>query len=110
MGYPAIMSGGTDTFTNPNEFPGITADFEPFAYGRILDPDGGALFNYPSLFYRSNKTIRFTWKGDPRMQPLDYINFTLPNGGGTKAYRVSNIELTHEEGGTIAQIEAREWE
>ena len=109
MGYPAIMSGGTDTFTNPNGLPGSTIEMEPFAYGRILDPDGGALFNYPSLFYRSNSRIKFKWKGDPRMQPLDYINFTLPNNEGVKVYRVTSIELTHEGGGTIAEIEAREW-
>ena len=108
---PAAISGGVKSFANPNNLPGITIDLEPFTYGAPLDMKGQTVFNYPSLFNRSNKTISFTWKGDPRMQPLDYIKIvddTKPMSPATW-YRITNIELTHEGGGTQASIEAREW-
>ena len=80
--------------------------------------DNGALadtvepiLNHPSLFDRDLRTVSFTWKGDPRMQPLDYLTITddtvTPNTSAT--YRVTNIELKHEAGGTTASIEARRW-
>ena len=110
-GAPATITGGVKSFSNPDGLPGQTIEMEPFVYGTILDANGATVFNYPSLFNRSTHTISFTWKGDPRMQPLDYIHIiddTLV-GAPARWYRVTNIELNHEGGGTTANIEAREW-
>lgn len=108
---PALVGGGVSSFSNPNGLPGQTIEMEPFTYGAILDANGETVFNYPSLFKRSTHTIGFTWKGDPRMQPLDYIRLwddTKPASPATW-YRITNIDLVHEGGGTQASIEAREW-
>ena len=110
--YNVLISGGSKAIANPNGLPGHEIEMEPFVYGIMTDSNGETVFNYPSLFKRSTHTISFTWKGDPRMQPLDYIKMiddTKPASPATW-YRITNIELTHEGGGTIATIEAREWE
>lgn len=111
VGYPITITGGTKTFSNPNGLPGITVEMEPFVYGALLDSNGETVFNYPSLFKRSLRTGSFTWKGDPRMQPLDYIdiNNDTGDGRGNITARITGIELTHEEGGTSAKITWREW-
>ena len=106
------ISGGVKSFSNPDGLPGQTIEMEPFVYGAILDANGATVFNYPSLFNRSTHTISFTWKGDPRMQPLDYIRLyddTKPTITPSIWYRITSIELNHEGGGTTANIEAREW-
>ena len=101
---------GTSTYSNPNDLAGITVEMEPAVYGDLADTVDPIL-NHESLFDRDLRTVSFTWKGDPRMQPLDYLSITddtvTPNV--TTTYRVSNIELTHEAGGTQAKIEARRW-
>ena len=112
VGTPATITGGVKSFTNPDGLPGQTIEMEPFVYGTILDANGATVFNYPSLFNRSTHTISFTWKGDPRMQPLDYIRLcddTKPTITPSTWYRITSIELNHEGGGTTANIEAREW-
>ena len=112
-GYPVAITGGVSSFSNPDGLPGQTIEMEPFTYGAILDANGETVFNYPSLFKRSTHTIGFNWKGDPRMQPLDYIRLVDDTTGTATAaswYRISNIDLVHEGGGTQASIEAREWE
>ena len=108
---PYYASGGSSEYSNPNNLPGITFETEPFVFGQILDSNGETVFNYPSLFNRSLRTGSFTWKGDPRMQPLDYINVTndTGDGRGNITARITGIELTHEEGGTSAKITWREW-
>ena len=105
------ISGGVKSFTNPDGLPGQTIEMEPFVYGTMLDANGETVFNYPSLFSRSEHTIAFTWKGDPRMQPLDYLHIIDDTrvGAPDRWYRVTSIELNHEGGGTTANIEAREW-
>lgn len=111
-GAPATITGGVKSFTNPDGLPGQTIEMEPFVYGAILDANGATVFNYPSLFNRSTHTISFTWKGDPRMQPLDYIRLyddTKPTITPSTWYRITSIELNHEGGGTTANIKAREW-
>ena len=56
--------------------------------------------------YRSNKTISFTWKGDPRIQPRDVFTFRELDGTAD-LWTFENITLTHEKGGTLAEITAR---
>lgn len=108
---PALVGGGVSSFSNPDGLPGQTIEIEPFTYGAILDANGETIFNYPSLFKRSTHTIGFTWKGDPRMQPLDYLEIIDDTQAGEPStwYRMTNIDLVHEVGGTQAGIEAREW-
>lgn len=111
VGKAAKITGGVKSFTNPDGLPGQTIEMEPFIYGIITDSNGETVLNYPSLFKRSTHTIAFTWKGDPRMQPLDYLRIiddTVP-GDPESWFRATNIELSHEGGGTTANIEAREW-
>lgn len=109
--FPIAISGGVKSFTNPDGLPGQTIEMEPFIYGIITDGNGETVLNYPSLFKRSTHTIKFTWKGDPRMQPLDYIRLIDDTGPAARStwFRATNIDLTHEGGGTQAEIEAREW-
>lgn len=109
--FPIAISGGVKSFTNPDGLPGQIIEMEPFIYGIITDSNGETVLNYPSLFKRSTHTIKFTWKGDPRMQPLDYIRLIDDTGPAARStwFRVTNIDLTHEGGGTQAEIEAREW-
>lgn len=104
-------TNGVTKFSNSNGLAGITIETSPFVYGVILDNNGETVFNYPSLFNRSLRTGSFTWKGDPRMQPLDYIDITndTGDGRGNITARITSIELTHEEGGTSATISWREW-
>ena len=77
---------------------------------------------------KSNIVGSFTWKGDPRIQPRDFVELQysdenladqdgvlLQNEDGddiiinrTKIITIENITLTHEGGGTISEITYRE--
>lgn len=59
------------------------------------------------LIMRSNHTVSFRWKGDPRMQPRDVFQFNRLDGT-TKNYTIESIDLLHEGGGTSCTIVARE--
>lgn len=109
--FPISISGGFVAYSNPNGLPGQTIEMEPFIYGSIADTNNHQVFHIPSLFARSTRTGSFVWKGDPRMQPLDYINIVndTNDGRGNITARVTLIELTHEGGGTTATITWREW-
>ena len=63
-------------------------------------------WGYESLFNRSNITGSFTWKGDPRMQPRDVVTFHRLDGT-TEDITIENITITHEKGGTSAEITYR---
>lgn len=110
-GQPSTITGGTNAYSNPDGLPGETLEMDPFVYGNITDANSAAVFNYQSLFDRSERTVSFTWKGDPRMQPLDWItiNNDTGDGRGNITIRATSIELAHEGGGTIAKITGREW-
>lgn len=109
--FPVSVSGGHTAYSNPNGLPGQTIEMEPFIYGSITDTNDHQVFHIPSLFARSTRTGSFVWKGDPRMQPLDYIVIVNDTNDGrdTITARVTSIELTHEGGGTTATITWREW-
>lgn len=111
IGFPVTITGGVKQFANSNNLPGVNVETEPFWYGSITDSNGETLINYPSLFNRSLRTGSFTWKGDPRMQPLDYLDIQndTGDGRGNITARITGIELTHEGGGTEAEITWREW-
>ena len=54
----------------------------------------------------SHKTGSFTWKGDPRMQPRDVVEWERLDGT-REEITLENITLTHEGGGTSAEITYR---
>lgn len=76
----------------------------------------------------SNVVGSFTWKGDPRLQPRDFVDFAYADGELTdendfvlqtedgddiiinqsKIITIENITTTHERGGTICEITYRE--
>lgn len=112
IGFPVAITGGYTAYSNPNGLPGQTIEMEPFIYGSIADTNNHQVFHIPSLFARSTRTGSFVWKGDPRMQPLDYLVIVNDTNDGrdTITARVTSIELTHEGGGTTATINWREWD
>lgn len=63
-----------------------------------------------ALFYtllaRGVKKYSFTWRGDPRLQPRDYI--TLDVNGVDVDMTIESITLDHSDGGLTSQIVARE--
>lgn len=60
-----------------------------------------------TAFGRNKHTGSFRWKGDPRMQPRD--RFTYHRKDGTdQTCTMESITLTHEGGGTWAEITFRE--
>ena len=61
---------------------------------------------YESLLKRSNITCSFTWKGDPRIQPRDVFTFHRLDGTDEE-WTFENITITHEGGGTLAEVTAR---
>ena len=82
---------------------GYTAEVSPHALGRIYQGTTLLYPNYSRLFERSNKGGSFTWKGDPRMQPRDVINFHRLDGS-VQQITVESINMTHDSGGTKATI------
>ena len=62
---------------------------------------------HESLLQRSNITGSFTWKGDPRMQPRDIFTFHKLDGTDVDC-TIENITITHQGGGTSAEITYRE--
>ena len=75
--------------------------------GAIDGADGAIMPNWAFTFSRSEKGGKFRWKGDPRMQPRDVFIFRRLNGS-TVYCTIESIELTHEKGGTYADISYRE--
>ena len=62
---------------------------------------------YQSLADRSSKTGSFKWKGNPKMQPRDIVRFHKRDGT-VLTVTIEQITLTHEKGGTIAEITYRQ--
>jgi hypothetical protein len=54
----------------------------------------------------STEKGRFTFKGDPRWQPRDVVEFTRLDGT-TENITIEEITITHEGGGTIAEVTYR---
>ena len=64
-------------------------------------------YGLDQLIRRSNKKGSFVWKGDPRMQPRDVIEFERLDGT-VQEITLETITMTHENGGTLAEITYRE--
>lgn len=89
---------------------GVTVSFEDFYGGSILGP--AIWFNWASrifrtLLNRSNISYEFTFRGDPNLQPRDYIRADIDGSGTLIDMTIDNIELKHEGGGTTSTIVAR---
>lgn len=86
---------------------GSTEKISPMVVGVTRFGDNKIIMpNYTWVFNRSNKGGSFTWKGDPRMQPRDVFRFHRLDGT-VEECTIETIELTHEDGGTIAEISYR---
>ena len=101
---PAILSGGVKQYSDSTGLPGVPIEMEPFIVGRIVI-DGVSLFSPKNLLNRPNQTIQFKFKGDPRMQPRDFLQINRLDGT-TYRTRIGTIEMSHEGGGTMATITA----
>lgn len=96
---------------------GMTVEADSLINGYMLFPlrdagiDQPTLEGYPKMAYesllnRSNITGSFKWKGDPRMQPRDVVNFHRLDGT-VEEITLENITIHHEGGGTYAEITYR---
>lgn len=103
-GKPLDVVQNSTTLTNTNLLDGATVEVSYENYmGRILDES----LIRQSMLNRSNITMQFTWRGDPRLQPRDV--FTLNKLDGTTVNcTVENISTKHENGGTTQTITYRE--
>lgn len=86
--------------------PGSTVSVDPIAHGKIYSGTTLLYPNYAYLFNRSNITGSFTFKGDPRMQPRDVFSFHRLDGS-LETCTIETITLTHESGGTKAEVTYR---
>lgn len=59
------------------------------------------------LLQRSNISYEFEYRGDPHLQPRDYIRADIDGSGTLVDMTIDNIELKHEGGGTSSTIIAR---
>lgn len=106
VGKSAAITKLNDSVTPAVKRAGTTMIAEPSAYGQVFSENVFLYPNYSYLFNRSNITGKFTWKGDPRMQPRDVFTFHRLDGS-TETCTIESIVLRHEEGGTSAEIEYR---
>ena len=116
-GKKLSVSGGSTTITAPTKRPGYTLEIQPISVQGTIKNSGGAVI-YPRhgrRFEISNITGEFVWKGDPRMQPRDVVKLyhternkhQNDSGLDYEIVQISDIELTHEAGGTQAKITYR---
>ena len=88
---------------------GVVVKFdEVLIDGGIL---GTAFFNwdrrFQTLLSRSNILYEFDFRGDPKLQPRDFIRADVDGSGNLVDMTIDSIELKHEGGGTTSTIIAR---
>lgn len=87
--------------------PGVTISITPSFIGMFRNMAGsGYLSRMWTRFTDSNITGSFTFKGDPRMQPRDTFKFHRLDGT-VEVATIERIQLTHEGGGTTAEVHYR---
>lgn len=59
------------------------------------------------LLSRSNLMYTFDFRGDPRLQPRDYIQVDVDGSGVLVPMTIDSIDITHADGGTKSTIVAR---
>lgn len=101
---------GASTIIDSDKRPGVTMETGIPVIGMqnyYRDGGVGGLFpNYTTLFSKSNIKGSFVWKGDPRMQPRDLFYFKRLDGT-KEVCTIESIMLSHEGGGTKAEITYR---
>lgn len=103
--YPYIISGGVNQYTDGTNLPGVPIEMEPPVWGSVKFGNI-SMFSPKNLLNRPNQTIQFKFKGDPRMQPRDFLQLNRLDGS-TFRTRIASIETTHEGGGTMATVTAQ---
>lgn len=101
---PVAFSGGVNNYSDGSGLPGVAIEMEPPVLGS-LKFNGTNISSPRNLLNRPNQTIQFRFKGDPRMQPRDFLQINRLDGS-TYRTRISGIEITHEAGGTSAVVTA----
>lgn len=71
----------------------------------IWDVDYPEALQY--LISRSNILYTFDFRGDPRLQPRDYIRADIDGTGTLVDMTIDSIDIRHENGGTTSTITAR---
>lgn len=105
-----ICGNGYDAYNTSIKYESGASEGQDIEVDSPFIGKGGTLFPtrvFNSLFDRSNKGGSFKWKGDPRMQPRDVVEWENLDGT-TTTITLENITLTHEGGGTMAEITYRE--
>lgn len=102
-GKRLTVTPGVKSITPTPKRSGTTAEITPLALGQVVQGGQFLYPNYGQLFTRSNLGGSFTWKGDPRMQPRDVVNFVRADGT-TETITIASIETLHEGGGTSSKI------
>lgn len=107
-GYTFEMENEDVEYIGVSDGMSVTIDSLPWIGSMGTETHGTAFPDdaINSLFMRSNITGQFTWKGDPRMQPRDIVTFHRLDGS-TEDITLENITITHEGGGTSAEITYR---
>lgn len=114
-GYKMAQENVVKTYYNGDpDLTGIPVDIDLPLFGSMdfVNSNGDFVSElYPktaveSVFNKSVKTGSFRWKGDPRMQPRDVVTFVRLDGS-LEVITLENITITHEAGGTVADITYR---
>lgn len=95
---------------------GVRATLDDYNYWFVLyfstGPDSGYANDLRrdsmwSMFERSNILYEFEYRGDPRLQPRDYIKADVDGSGTLVDMTIDSIEFSHEGGGYKQKITAR---
>ena len=120
-GHKILLSGDEDTqpyiYNDDYLLTGDTVtlpDFNSIATVAAVDPDDGvSVWHYhhraaENLCDRQNILYTFDYRGDPNLQPRDYIRADVRGNGSLTDMTIDHIEIRHENGGMISTITARE--
>lgn len=111
--------GGGKAVTDTGNRPGYIMKVTPIVYGQIYQGSELIFPVWKNLFLRSNIAGQFTFRGDPRMQPRDVFYFVpkeitkdawsklTESARASYVCTLENIQITHEGGGTQAEVTYR---
>ena len=92
---------------------GVDIDLGDFNRVLTTDLDESASMTFDShnageLVTRGRVLYTFDYRGDPNLQPRDYIRADVKGNGSLTDMTIDHIEIRHENGGMISTITARE--
>lgn len=111
-GNALAQSVGEKEYLNPNGMGGEEVTLEQLIQGQVLDRDyhtspfSQLVFSPQNIFERKRDKFSFTFKGDPRWQPRDYLTVRRLDSSSL-FLRLEEIHIIHEGGGTSATVVAR---